>query len=995
MPSRSSRRGRPLRVLVDRSRDSGCSAGLLYPGPSQQFAVTDSRGPVSDKLLADYDVATVCGYSPIGHEPEEIEALVGFVERGGGLLLASSTPAFERDVGSPASEMPLNALGRKLGVEFLSPMAAKGTTVWRGAARTYRREDVAVESHPALGRLPVTHTCLDICAPLHAPENAEALFRHRGTGEPLAVAFGHGEGRVVVLSDVGPTSDGVTYTISALVTWSGERRSARGRRRAVPGEIGPRDRSRTEGEITVHYEPAVECRVDLVLDHFQRLTDMAREWTAGKGKPQGDISVAASASGPRGWRRHACGALASDHMLASHVARRALGHPHSWGEGTGPLSELLGWGTMPHVFALHALRQLGYQQEAAELEKRFREETSERDPDGKVDIAREYDTHPTHPKSLCLALDLQAEFGDGLWGKTLTLLAEERDGVQAIPTSYASPGDIAIAFLSRVTGEDLYAWFAERGRTNHPVPVAETKPDDFKPALSDCLEAAARNGELPLSDRLDALLDWARHVREQKEPPNIAEMLGDQDAWRRLLAGACLALGCDDRSAEVLADLAGSTEEDTVRTLAALLCTQSGSSALAEALATEAQAEEPRFRLEAAYVLGKAGREPPPELTFEGMRSADGAPRCDLETEFSGYLKLWSRVDGRRVANTWGHPIWLYFPRHTPTLTYEVDWVHTASRWRRRGLSRHTLAEFLAHPLGDCCGSMMLGTGTRNVAHAMYRSFGFVDVRRSVKHHRAPSAGAAPVAEGVSFRPYEEGDGPAASKLLKAWYDRFLHDHRRTCRESELPADHWVRVALREGEMVGLIEAERHEDELCLQVLALAEGDGQEQIARSLLALAEAEALEQKCRQVIWWWAHRMDSVQHALARQGFVREESGGVWMWGVRNLPLLLDELRPLFEHRLKESDCKEWNGRVDLRSPSHRGRLVVEDGRVRALSAQRGTAELSLECSDTTLNKVMMGRETPFEAYLQTDLTIEPRCNDRVSKLLETLFPKVPVA
>jgi GNAT superfamily N-acetyltransferase len=394
-------------------------------------------------------------------------------------------------------------------------------------------------------------------------------------------------------------------------------------------------------------------------------------------------------------------------------------------------------------------------------------------------------------------------------------------------------------------------------------------------------------------------------------------------------------------------------------------------------------------------VLSKAGRKPPPELTFEQMGSPDGTPTCDLETAFSGYLKMWPRVDGHRVANVWGHPIWLYFPQHTPTLTYEVDWVHTAARWRRRGLSRQTMAAFLAHPLGDCCGSMMLGTGTRNVAHAMYRSFGFVDVTRGAQYKRTPTADVAPVAERVSFRPYKEGDGAAASKLIRTWFDQFLHDHRWTCQDSERPVGNWIRVAERDGEMVGLIEAERWEEELGIQMLCVAPGDDQQQIAQSLLAMAQREAFERKCKHVAWYWALTADVVGRALQQQGFARTEDGGVWMWGVRDLPLLLSELRPLFEHRLRESECQDWNGRIDLRSPSHRARLAVEDGRVSVLKAQRGTPELSLESPDTILNTILMGRQTPFEAYLQTDMAIQPRVSDRVTKLLETLFPTMPMA
>ena len=49
----------------------------------------------------------------------------------------------------------------------------------------------------------------------------------------------------------------------------------------------------------------------------------------------------------------------------------------------------------------------------------------------------------------------------------------------------------------------------------------------------------------------------------------------------------------------------------------------------------------------------------------------------------------------------------------------------------------------------------------------------------------------------------------------------------------------------------------------------------------------------------------------------------------------------------------------------------------------------------CGDhATLTRIVAGRQTPFEAYLQLELTIEPRMNDEVRGLVETVFPRVPM-
>ena len=72
--------------------------------------------------------------------------------------------------------------------------------------------------------------------------------------------------------------------------------------------------------------------------------------------------------------------------------------------------------------------------------------------------------------------------------------------------------------------------------------------------------------------------------------------------------------------------------------------------------------------------------------------------------------------------------------------------------------------------------------------------------------------------------------------------------------------------------------------------------------------------------------------------------------------------------------------------------RGRIAVAGGRVSASKPGARAADIILTCDADTLTRVVLGRETPFEAYLQTRLVIAPRVSSRVIELLETVFPKV---
>ena len=116
---------------------------------------------------------------------------------------------------------------------------------------------------------------------------------------------------------------------------------------------------------------------------------------------------------------------------------------------------------------------------------------------------------------------------------------------------------------------------------------------------------------------------------------------------------------------------------------------------------------------------------------------------------------------------------------------------------------------------------------------------------------------------------------------------------------------------------------------------------------------------------------------------------------MTQIRNFVQFLQEISPVLEKRLADSDFKHWEGKIDLIAERLRARITVGEGSVQASAPTSRPADILLTCGDDTATRVALGRETPFEAYLQTRLTIEPRVSDSITKLVETVFPKVPLA
>ena len=72
--------GRQIRVLADRSRDSGWSEALVNIEPDDVYLVTDNRAELNGSILSDYHVLAISGYSPLKYSEEELRLIRRFVE---------------------------------------------------------------------------------------------------------------------------------------------------------------------------------------------------------------------------------------------------------------------------------------------------------------------------------------------------------------------------------------------------------------------------------------------------------------------------------------------------------------------------------------------------------------------------------------------------------------------------------------------------------------------------------------------------------------------------------------------------------------------------------------------------------------------------------------------------------------------------------------------------------------------------------------------------
>ena len=182
------------------------------------------------------------------------------------------------------------------------------------------------------------------------------------------------------------------------------------------------------------------------------------------------------------------------------------------------------------------------------------------------------------------------------------------------------------------------------------------------------------------------------------------------------------------------------------------------------------------------------------------------------------------------------------------------------------------------------------------------------------------------------------------------------------------------------------------EEEAGLWGVYLKETDGRDDIGAALLCALHNDLVKHGFKKINVYDRQRK-SLKQLLYSFGYSNRHSGGVSLFKIINLPMLLDELSPLLARRLKDSDYKDWHGKIGIAGQQHRGSVIIEDGNVSASEESLEDVDILISTDDDTVTRIIIGGATPFEAYLQTELSIEPMVNNQVTELLETLLPRIP--
>jgi len=162
-----------------------------------------------------------------------------------------------------------------------------------------------------------------------------------------------------------------------------------------------------------------------------------------------------------------------------------------------------------------------------------------------------------------------------------------------------------------------------------------------------------------------------------------------------------------------------------------------------------------------------------------------------------------------------------------------------------------------------------------------------------------------------------------------------------------------------------------------------------EQVA-SLLAERVNAAFAEKKAAAIVAGSLRNPAYERIFPKLGFMESESNGVFMYAILDAQKLLNELRPVFTHRLCEAES--WNGLAQIQCDEDSIFLEKAGEGVQQVVWTNQPIDFKVKLSRSILTKLMFGVADPVKCYKDGQLAVESTVDKtQTLKLLERLFAK----
>ena len=1006
-----------IQILVDTSRDSSWSGGLIRIEPDSIYQTTNNRDYLNEAVLKNYDVLTICSNTSLKYTDAELQLIREFVENGGGLFLAASTSLFERDVREAISELGTNHIASLFGAQFLPLPEGQGEIdTDANPLRGWTKKDLCLTNHEITDGLGIDDLGLTYYGILDIPAEGSVFLEHSESEEPVGACLHFGSGRVLLINT--QLFQWENHPVSTrFIDWLGINREETPQQKpslatdtqTIPDEIPIEEYVREDGKIKIFYTHFVEDSVDTCMAFAKKLAEeMLSKFPEGE-KIEWKIDLIPSCVHEYGfgWEDSVMtiGACISPSRLAY-----SLGF-----EASGLIADKTPFQKAADVlfdgfqffFGIWAMKLLGFEREAtmmlSEFEKQFREndETEKR-----VDVAKVYEQQSRKPIWILKAL--LEKYGNDLFVRLTEIFSKKQiDPEKNMPDTTFSRVDRQICYLSRVIGEDLFPWFEEIGTTVHPLPLLPNDSDEFAAEVRGYLNGMIRDTSIDTSDRIDAI-DSLLEIADESEHriSALVAKLDTADKYERLIAAAKLINSCDDRAVKVLEELTVETADDGLVAMAVLMLVRNGGGGeIVDRLVEIAPHQDHRYQLETGYLLAKIGHPAAEAFSYKELTDENGASLLTMDVKRNAELYHYPIIGGDRVAvcNIILHTH--HFPHNTHASGTYVSWVHTTPKYRRKGLARWAFGASMSHELVRRYACISLHTGTDNDAHRMYRNFGFVDGLSTREFTKALRDEQTKVVEDLVVRPYAPGDEVAMADVLNAFYADRVERRPRRAERRRTSETRLIYLAEKNGELLGYVQAQCDRKvrsvritEFCLKPLP-SEGsthpeDLLKDVGAALLCALHNELVKREYKRIRYEPEAEGDKkhVRTLFHNFGYTSEDVGWVWMFKIVNLPMLLGELSPLLLKRLNKSDnYKGWQGTIGIKGSEHQASLTIKGGEIRVSTEVSEETGICLSTDDDTITRFILGVTTPYRAHLQNQLHIAPTVNSSVAGLLGTLFPK----
>ncbi len=1026
----------PMAVMIDRSRTGAEGLGLFKLWPVRVWQLTENYRRLSWQRLQKYDLLLICGNAPGRYSPNELLAIKRFVRSGGTLILAANAGAFELATGLPVSKMTADSIADLFGYTFLS---ASKLPMDIDACRGYRRQDLVMTAAGRRLGLDLGDMPLRQSSPITTPAEATVLLR-RKSGPAIAATSNFGRGRVLVFGDLEVYGERLD-TWSTLV-WTAAMAPAlrRGGRKSVskqakmplkrePYWIGHSLERIKSGAVSVYFDPAYKTRAREVLKLAAQIWFEANSlYKIEKEVPEWHIKLLRGCRFVVSWRHSGenlgCfvgGDVRDDFLawrLAFFVGRTAV--LSRFGYRVDPF-----WLSLRFYFVHTILKKLGHTELAEKLK-----EASTGGPD--VDLGRVYSEVEESKPMRRLCFEIEAEFGSGFYKKAIAAVPKKKP-YKNINQGLYNSFDLLAFILGRAVGPRIYPWLKKRGHTVRRIPLEKAGSDELKGAINRTMKRIVLNPNEPTGDRYDALRALAEALGEEKVSfDKCARISQSVNSGTALPGAARLALAHDERAVAALKGYLSNRDKGLVAIVALLLTTELQYGPAMNKLYQTAGRFDNRFKLAAGYALIQAGDKRGREFSFARLRG------CKLKEVNDGMRKLFPVVDGYEVANIWATPYMFPMPYATAFSAWYVEWVHTSPRWRRRGLAAMALPKCIDHRWANECATTSLHTGTRNVAHSLYRQNGLVDfwvARRYVKSLRPERPHRPPQGVRITSARTEDTD-----KVLRLWFE-ILQDKTYCDDSPELvhwPTDQPAFLAWEGKKLLGAVSGSYGKTDGSLAFILIekppepksstsksksktkkkTDPKRREKIGLALLHRVHQAMLKRKMKTVAFSMGPPIfgNYEQAMMGQAGYADSVLGFVELHRINRLDQYLREIKPALEGRLKDATgWADWSGTIVFAGKRLRAKVVVSRGEVKIQplspgelwpgrgKGQKGGKQLSRRLSggkaaivisgcDEAIERIMFGKTSPFEEQMQITVEAIPTGNALTTKLLEVLFPRI---